>query len=82
MKKLIYLITLLTGVMQAQVGIGTTTPSGALEVSSALPSPSTQRAGLVPPIVALSATNSTVTTTAGVSIINPTTNGVPLTGTQ
>lgn len=81
MKKLIYLITLLTGVMQAQVGIGTTTPSGALDVSSALPSPSTQRAGLVPPIVALSATNSTVTTTAGVSIINPTTNGVPLTCT-
>ena len=81
MKKLIYLITLFTGVMQAQVGIGTTTPCGALDISSALPSPSTQRAGLVPPIVALSATNSTVTTTAGVSIINPTTNGLPVTGT-
>ena len=40
-----------------------------------------QRAGLVPPIVALSATNSTVTTTAGVSIINPATNGAPVTGT-
>jgi hypothetical protein len=81
MKKLIYVITLLTGVMQAQVGIGTTTPSGALEVNSALPLPSTQRAGLVPPIVALSATNSTATTTPTVNIINPATNGVPLTGT-
>lgn len=81
MKKTVYLIALLTSAMQAQVGIGTTTPSGALEVNSALPSPSTQRAGLVPPIVALSATNSTATTTAGVNIINPVTNGVPVTGT-
>lgn len=81
MKKTVYLIALLTSAMQAQVGIGTTTPSGALEVNSALPSPSTQRAGLVPPIVALSATNSTATTTAGVNVINPVTNGVPATGT-
>jgi hypothetical protein len=81
MKKLIYLITLFTGVIQAQVGIGTTTPNGALDVNSTLPSPSTQRAGLVPPIVALSATDVTTTTTTGVNIINPATNGVPLTGT-
>lgn len=81
MKKVIYVIALFTSVMQAQVGIGTTTPSGALEVSSALPLPSTQKAGFVPPTVALSATNSTVTTAAGVSVINPLTNGVPTTGT-
>lgn len=81
MKKIIYVIALFTSVMQAQVGIGTTTPSGAFEVNSALPLPSAQKAGLVPPTVALSATNSTVTTTAGVSVINPLTNGVPTTGT-
>lgn len=81
MKKFIYVIALFTSVMNAQVGIGTTTPSGALEVNSAMPLPSTQKAGLVPPTVALSATNSTVTTTAGVSVINPLTNGVPTTGT-
>ena len=81
MKKIIYVIALFTSVMQAQVGIGTTTPSGALEVNSAMPLPSTQKAGLVPPTVELSATNSTVTTTAGVSVINPLTNGVPTTGT-
>ncbi len=81
MKKIIYVIALFTSVMQAQVGIGTTTPSGALEVNSAMPLPSTQKAGFVPPTVALSATNSTVTTTAGVSVINPLTNGVPTTGT-
>jgi hypothetical protein len=81
MKKIIYIIALFTSVMQAQVGIGTTSPSGALEVNSAMPLPSTQKAGLVPPTVELSATNSTVTTTAGVSVINPLTNGVPTTGT-
>lgn len=81
MKKIIYVIALFTSVMQAQVGIGTTTPSGALEVNSAMPLPSTQKAGFVPPTVELSATNSTVTTTAGVSVINPLTNGVPTTGT-
>lgn len=65
----------------AQVGIGNTAPSGALDVSSTLASPSVHKAGLVPPIVSLSATNSTATSTAGVNVINPNTAGVPATGT-
>lgn len=81
MKKLIYLITLFTGVMQAQVGIGTSTPNGALDVNSALPLPSSDKAGLLPPIVALTATNSFETTTAGSWIVNPNGGGSPLTGT-
>jgi hypothetical protein len=81
MKKFIYGIALFTSVMSAQVGIGTATPSGALEVNASLPLPSTQKAGFVPPTVALSATNLTTTTTAGVSVVNPITNGVPTTGT-
>lgn len=81
MKKFIYVFALFTSVVQAQVGIGTSTPSGALEVNSAMPLPSAQKAGLVPPTVELSATNSTVTTTAGVSVINPITNGAPTPGT-
>ena len=40
MKKYFYAIALFTSVMQAQVGIGTSTPNGALDVNSALPLPS------------------------------------------
>jgi hypothetical protein len=65
----------------SQVGIGTTSPTGALEVSAVLPSPSTQMAGFVPPTVSLSATNSTLTTTAGSSVVNANTGGVPTNGT-
>jgi hypothetical protein len=81
MKKTLFLFILFTSLTHAQVGIGTSTPNGALDINSSLPLPSTQKAGLVPPIVALSATNSTTTTTTGVSVINPTTNSVPATGT-
>ncbi|GEC77524.1 hypothetical protein [Flavobacterium aquatile] len=81
MKKFIYVIALFTSVMQAQVGIGTTTPSGALDVNSSLPLPSTHKAGLLPPIVALTATNSFTTTTVGSDIINPNGGGNPLAGT-
>lgn len=81
MKKISVAFLLFSTLSFAQVGIGNTTPNGALDISSSLPSPSTQKAGLVPPIVELTATNSTATTTSGVSVINPNTSGVPLTGT-
>ena len=81
MRYLKFLSLLISSLTFAQVGIGTVTPTGILEVSSALPLPSTQRAGFVPPTVALSARNSTATTTNGVNIINPNNNGIPQTGT-
>lgn len=65
----------------SQVGIGTTTPNGALDVNSSLPLPSTHKAGLLPPIVALTATNSFTTTTVGSDVVNPNGGGNPLTGT-
>jgi hypothetical protein len=80
-------ITLIAGLLLfsytlfSQVGIGTTAPTGALEVSAVLPSPSTQMAGFVPPTVSLSATNSTLTTTGGISVVNADTGGVPTIGT-
>lgn len=81
MKKYFYAIALFTSVMQAQVGIGTSTPNGALDVNSALPLPSPHKAGLMPPNVALRATDAFATTTAGSNIINPNGGGNPLTGT-
>ena len=81
MKKFFYAFALFTSVMQAQVGIGTSTPNGALDVNSSLPLPSTHKAGLLPPIVALTATNSFATTTVGSNVINPNGGGNPLTGT-
>ena len=81
MRYLKFLSLFISSLTFAQVGIGTVTPNGILEVSSALPLPSTQRAGFVPPTVALSANNSTATTTNGVNVINPNNNGIPQTGT-
>jgi hypothetical protein len=78
MKKIFYLITLFASVMQAQVGIGTTAPKGALDINADLPAPSTDQAGFVPPIVGLTATNSFTTTTS--TIINPN-GGAVVTGT-
>lgn len=73
------LLLLITSFSFAQVGIGNTTPNGALDVSSTLTS-SVNKAGLVPPIVALVATNSFNTTLAGSNVVNP--NGGPVaTGT-
>ena len=81
MKKITYsLLLLLTSLSFAQVGIGTTAPKGALEINSALPSPSTDKAGLVPPIVSLVATNSFATTAAGSNVVNPN-GGAVATGT-
>lgn len=68
-------------ISHSQVGIGTSTPNGALDVNSSLPLPSTHKAGLLPPIVALSATNSFTTTTVGSNVINPNGGGNPITGT-
>jgi hypothetical protein len=65
----------------SQVGIGTSTPNGALDINSALSTPSTHKAGFLPPSVALSATNSFATTTAGSNVINPNGGGNPATGT-
>ena len=81
MKLKIILLFFLNAVGMAQVGIGTTTPNGALEVNANLPSPSTNLAGLLPPNVSLSGLNTNNTTTAGVSIINPNGGGLPANGT-
>lgn len=82
MKKITFLLIFVCSFSFAQVGIGTTNPTGALDVSSTLPSPSLNKAGFVPPTVALSATNSTViTTTPSVSVVNPATNLAPVDGT-
>jgi hypothetical protein len=83
MKKKIFSIGifLLTFSLFSQVGIGTTSPTGALAVNSSLPAPSTQLAGFVPPTVSLTATNSTLTVTAGVNVVNADTGGVPAIGT-
>jgi hypothetical protein len=83
MKKNIFSISifLLTFSLFSQVGIGTTSPTGALAVNSSLPAPSTQLAGFVPPTVSLTATNSTLTVTAGVNVVNADTGGVPAIGT-
>lgn len=80
MKKIV-LILFINSFIYAQVGVGTITPNAALEINSALPSPSTHKAGLLPPIVALTATNSIATTTVGVNVINPNGGGNPATGT-
>lgn len=74
------LLLLITSFSFAQVGIGNTTPNGALDVSSTLTS-SVNKAGLVPPIVALVATNLFTTTTGGSNVINPNGGGNPVTGT-
>lgn len=81
MKKITFLLIFVCSFSFAQVGIGTTNPTGALDVSSNLPSPSLNKAGFVPPTVALSATNSIVTTTPTVSVVNPATNLAPVNGT-
>lgn len=81
MKKFIYVIALFTSVMQAQVGIGTSTPNGALDINSALPPPSPHKAGLMPPNVALRATDLVATTNSGSNVINPNGGGNPLPGT-
>lgn len=80
MKKIV-LILFLNSFLYAQVGVGTISPNAALEINSSLPSPSTHKAGLLPPIVALTATNSIATTAAGVNVINPNGGGNPATGT-
>lgn len=79
-KSIILLLFVYQGAL-AQVGIGTTTPNGALEVEASLPLPSLNKAGFLPPVVALSATNSTATTTVGVDVVNPNGGGSPATGT-
>jgi hypothetical protein len=70
MKKLIYFIISLLSLssIHAQVGIGTITPRGALEVNSTTN-------GLVSPQVALTATNATA------PVVNPQTAGAPIAGT-
>lgn len=75
------LLLLITSFSFAQIGIGTTTPTGALDISSSLATPSIHKAGLVPPIVALTATNSFATTTPSSNIINPNSGGTPIVGT-
>jgi hypothetical protein len=78
---LLGIILIFTKICYSQVGIGTSTPNGALDVNSSLPLPSTHKSGLLPPIVALTATNSFATTTVGSDVINPNGGGNPITGT-
>ncbi|SEP66177.1 hypothetical protein [Flavobacterium urocaniciphilum] len=81
MKKKLLFIVFYAISLNAQVGIGTTTPNAILDINSSLPSPSTDKAGLLPPVVELTATNSNTTTTIGVNIVNPNGGGAPAQGT-
>lgn len=81
MKKNLLILILINSFAFAQVGIGNTNPTGALDVSSSLALPNLNKAGFVPPTVSLSATNSTVTTTSGVNVVNASNNLVPVEGT-
>ena len=80
MKKILLSLILISTLGFAQVGIGTINPTGALDVSSSLPLPSTNKAGFVPPTVSLTATNSNITTT-GANVVNPSNNLTPVVGT-
>ena len=68
MRKINLLLLFFTVSFQAQVGIGTTTPEGALHITS-----STQ--GILIPRVSLTATN------VASPVVNPKTSGAPLTST-
>ena len=68
MKKIFYLLLFAFVYSNAQVGIGTTTPEGAIDVVST-------NNGMVPPRVALTATN------VAAPIVNPNGGGIPLAGT-